>query len=711
MVNLLRRPEDADPVSGAVRFSWQVNDAACNQGQMAYQVWVVRDPLPRDWAANLVWDSGPWTPGGSWISRPESLHVPYEGPELEPGAAYWWRVRTWNGRGDLSPWSEPQRFCVAAPDASEATPRQRLIQTPQLPVAVVQPTPGITFVDFGRAAFGTLEVDLDCAEAGEVLVRLGEVRCGPFEIDREPGGTRRFREIRLPVEAGPGTYRVSIEPDPRNTQGERDSRKSAAILMPEYVGEVLPFRYCEIEGVFGMLRAEHVRRLAAWYPFDESASVFRSSNRILNDVWELCRYSMKATSFCGVHVDGDRERIPYEADAYINQLGYYCCDREYALSRFTHEFLIRNPTWPTEWVLFSVLLAWEDYAYTGDISSAARFYSDLDAKTLSALARDDGLISSADGRVTPDVLAAVHFRPEWTMRDIVDWPQGERDGYEMCAVNTVVNAFHYRALVLMGRLARALGRNDDADAYAVRAETVRDSMLRLLVDEESGLFVDGEGSRHSSLHATIFPLAFGVTPERLYPAAVEFMRRKGPCCSVYAVQFLLEALYRAGAADDALALMTATSERSWAHWIYDVDSTITLEAWDDRFKPNQDWNHAWGAAPANIIPRFLVGVRPLTPGFERILIEPQPGPLAHVEARIPTIRGPVSVVMTHESGRSIALELGIPANSTACVMLRGWARAQSEVWVDGHPRPATTRGGDLLVDPVGSGEHTVVVCV
>ena len=22
-------------------------------------------------------------------------------------------------------------------------------------------------------------------------------------------------------------------------------------------------------------------------------------------------------------------------------------------------------------------------------------------------------------------------------------------------------------------------------------------------------------------------------------------------------------------------------------------------------KPNQDWNHAWGAAPANLLPRFL----------------------------------------------------------------------------------------------------------
>ena len=48
-----------------------------------------------------------------------------------------------------------------------------------------------------------------------------------------------------------------------------------------------------------------------------------------------------------------------------------------------------------------------------------------------------------------------------------------------------------------------------------------------------------------------------------------------------------------------------------------------MEAWDDAIKPNQDWNHAWGAAPANIIPRFFCGIRPTQPGFKRFVVEPQ----------------------------------------------------------------------------------------
>lgn len=41
-------------------------------------------------------------------------------------------------------------------------------------------------------------------------------------------------------------------------------------------------------------------------------------------IWEMCKHTMKATSFGRVFVDGDRERLPYEADAYINMLGWYC---------------------------------------------------------------------------------------------------------------------------------------------------------------------------------------------------------------------------------------------------------------------------------------------------------------------------------------------------------------------------------------------------
>lgn len=43
--------------------------------------------------------------------------------------------------------------------------------------------------------------------------------------------------------------------------------------------------------------------------------------KALDELYDFCTYSIRATSFAGVYVDGDRERIPYEGDIYINMLG------------------------------------------------------------------------------------------------------------------------------------------------------------------------------------------------------------------------------------------------------------------------------------------------------------------------------------------------------------------------------------------------------
>lgn len=68
-----------------------------------------------------------------------------------------------------------------------------------------------------------------------------------------------------------------------------------------------------------------------------------------------------------------------------------------------------------------------------------------------------------------------------------------------------------------------------------------------------------------------------------------------------------------------------------------------MEAWNMKTKPNQDLNHAWGSVPLNVISRFILGVTPLTPGFGKISIAPQPGGLKKVVAKVPTAKGAVLI--------------------------------------------------------------------
>ncbi|MGI6302878.1 MAG: hypothetical protein ACOX52_17730 [Verrucomicrobiota bacterium] len=90
----------------------------------------------------------------------------------------------------------------------------------------------------------------------------------------------------------------------------------------------------------------------------------------------------------------------------------------------------------------------------------------------------------------------------------------------------------------------------------------------------------------------MLPLAFGLVPAEHRESVTAFVKSRGMACSVYAAQFLMEALYQAGEEQYALDLMRSTDERSWWNMLA-AGSTVAMEAWAMKYKPNSDWNHAW----------------------------------------------------------------------------------------------------------------------
>jgi alpha-L-rhamnosidase len=545
----------------------------------------------------------------------------------------------------------------------------------------------IYFADFGKDVYGNLKIEFSSSPpAAQLKVRLGEKLAADGTIDRKPPGSVNFREVLLSTQPGRQNYQLDIPSKPFH-------KGAASAKMPPEIGEVTPFRYAEIEGSMAPLEKSGLRQLFVHAPFGDNASSFESSDDTLNAVWNLCKHTMKATTAFGIYIDGERERIPYEADAYINELSHYACDLDPRLARHTFGYLLKHPTWPTEWSLHMPIIAAEDYLATGDIEMARDNYEQLKKKLLMDKARSDGLLRA------------------WA---IVDWPNSERDGYNDGKlspkdnrqigpeVNTVVNAFYYHALREMGLLARALKKDGDASSFEAKAKQVYESFNRTFFDPTRGVYIDGEGSTHASLHANMFALAFGLTPDERVAKVADFVQSRGMACSVYGAQYLLEALFKAGRDDYAVQLMTAKTKRSWWHMI-ELGSTMTLEAWDAAFKPNLTWNHAWGSAPANIISRYVLGVRPLEPGYKRILIAPQVDSLKWVKGKVPTAVGPV--VLNIANADAFRLEVDVPASADASISLPH--RAKGQVFMDGKAIPAKAAGRSLVVENVESGRHVL----
>lgn len=657
--------------------SWRLPEAI--PFQTSYRVLVATAPeLLKEGEAD-IWDSGEVISSQtSGVALPSGL--------LSPATVYYWTVKVNGEDGVVSSYAPADAFLTSRVWSREFS-RSPLLKTVHSPERVCRNGSDNLFVDFGKAAFGQLLLSVNSPAADTLTIHLGEAAVGD-SVNRKPGATVRYTSYKLPVKPGKATYSLTIRPDGRNAQIKPQGRDVRPVLMPDYVGEVYPFRYCEIE-TRGADVTE-VSRPTVHYKWNDAASSFVSSDSILNAVWDLCKYSIFATSFAGAYVDGDRERIPYEADALINQLSHYCVDDEYTLARYTVDYLMDNATWPTEWILQAVLLAWNDYLYTGDLALLSANYDTLKARTLTELTGENNLISTRTDRQTPDLLKRCGYYGE-RIKDIVDWPQsgalgvgkeepGEADGYDFGEYNTVVNAYHYRALCLMERIAGMLGRDEDAAFFADRSAKVLNAVNSLLLDPVKGCYRDGIGSSHYSLHASMFPMAFGMVPEQYQSSVLEHIKSRGMACSVYGSQFLLEALYEGGFDQYALELLTSRAKRSWWNMI-ENGSTITWEGWDPQFKPNLDWNHAWGSAPANIIVRKLMGVEPAAPGWSRMKVQPCPGNLASASAVVPTILGPVSLSFVNRTD-SFDMELTVPSGTIADVTLPVCSR-NAKLFVNG----------------------------
>ena len=666
--------------------------------QSAYQVLVAtRAEMLNDSLAD-VWNSGR-------CASTAASGIRMAGKPLRSNTIYYWTVRLWDEQGQASDYTQPTSFMTAG-QLDDEIARYPLVKTDALPVSQQG-----DMYDFGRAAFGQLHLTVESDQADTLTIHLGEAQADGH-VNRKPGGSLRYKALTLPVHRGVATYRLSFPPDRRNAMIKRQGQDVRPVLMPDYVGEVYPYRYCEIETRHGA-QVRQLVRPAVHYRWDEDGASFRSSDEVLNQVWYLCRYTILATSFCGVYVDGDRERIPYEADALINQLSHYYTDQDYSMARYTVDYLCKNATWPTEWILQALIMAYNDYLYTGDTLLIARDYDILRMRTLDAMQQPNGLMSTRVGQQSRELLRACGYYGR-QINDIVDWPQsgafgmgkeeaGEADGYQLKTYNTVVNAFHYEALRLMGEIAAALGRTADARLYAAKADTVCQAINSLLFDPVRGCYLDGLDTDHHSLHANMMPLAFGIVPPDRQDSVIAFVRSRGMACSVYGAQFLLDALYEAGEADYALKLLTDRGPRSWYNMLQ-VGSTMTLEAWDARYKPNLDWNHAWGTAPANIIPRRLMGVRPLSPGWSSMLIQPQLGSLEWAEAKVPTIKGPVHISV-HQSADSYLLEVSVPAGTSAVVTVPCHSRRHHAL-LDGKKCRLKVQSG-FATTTLSSGHHVL----
>lgn len=93
-------------------FSWKIAAEAKATAQTHYEIQVATSPKALQRGEADLWSSGE-------VASDESVMVPYAGEALSSRVLAYWRVRVWDNHGNVSPWSDVQRFGVGILSAEE----------------------------------------------------------------------------------------------------------------------------------------------------------------------------------------------------------------------------------------------------------------------------------------------------------------------------------------------------------------------------------------------------------------------------------------------------------------------------------------------------------------------------------------------------------------------------------------------------------------
>lgn len=491
-------------------------------------------------------------------------------------------------------------------------------------------------LDLGKEIIGSLRVRIHSAQAQRIDVAMGE--------QLEDNG-----QVRHHLACGPD-YLESWTLVAGNNDFETLQMKN--------------FRYVEITGFIGKLSQDDFDGWAIAQPFDGDEGTFSSDNVLLNREYELSKYTIEATNQ-DVYVDSQaRERKPYEGDLLVNGNTSYVLSSHYSLARHSIDYLLDDPTWPEDYKLFNVEMAWQDYLYTNDEKLLENRYDVLKEKFKRGR---DGLDNFDEkvGLVTNDGL--------------IDWPIRERDGFVEGKYNTPFNAIYYGVYKIMSHIAAVTDHPGDRVFYADRATTIKKQMIHYLYDSEQGVYYDSldenlEVNHHAAHHSSAYALCYGMyEDQKMADKLSRFVANDGKFIgSVYFIYFMLKGLIDTGHSEDALRLLTNPDNRkdqkTFAAILDNLKATIAPEAWSNYYKPNLTMSHPWGATPGLTIVQGIMGIVPLKPGFDLFRLRIQPGQLKKIEVTTPSSKGIIQAQFVAEQQQN-KISVNVPMNSKIQVEL------------------------------------------
>jgi len=505
-------------------------------------------------------------------------------------------------------------------------------------------------VDFGREVTGQVRLELDGVADGQpVDIGYDEVlddrglpntrrsyanfadryilRAGQRQLEVFDG--RGFRYLMIDVSAGCGSVAlrgVSVDERtyPVETTGQfhcPDERLEAI-----YQAGLLTARLCSLDNYVDTPSRER----AQWMDFYGEAlvSTYGTGDTAL---WRRSLYLFAQTPWTGEPIDGAMKcYAPVDENTSIR-----------------------------EYIMYYVMAVSDYVFHTGDRAVGENLLPTVE-RQFEAL---KGYCVNADGVIGPD----------WPNWKFLDWSAMDDEGTS-CGSTALYIVMHRKA----ARLARQLGRQDLAETWQAAANHTTGNFRKWFFQADEGLFVDsvydtGPGDARSQL-SNVLAIWAGCAdgdeareilrkitdPADLLPPRggdwrlrPDFVPDTGgiiPIGTPALGWFLAMVLFDLDMTDEALDYLGTR----WPEMM--VNGSLAEHFFFDKCT---SYCHAWSACPTWLLPRYVLGIRPLEPGWKKVLVAPRTGSLEWASGSVPTPAGLLEVSWSRKDGR-VQLDVNAP---------------------------------------------------
>jgi len=386
---------------------------------------------------------------------------------------------------------------------------------------------------------------------------------------------------------------------------------------------------------------DNISALYEYLPVQSRGS-FECSDSLINQIYRTSLYTLHLNTR-EFHLDGiKRDRWVWSGDAYQSYLMNFYTFFDQEVNKRTinalrgHDPVETHINTILDYSFYWMIGIYDNYFYSGDTSFVRQVYPRM--KTLMEFcigrANKNGFVEGLPG--------------DWVF---IDWAPIEKSGEV-----SFEQLLFCRSLETMAKCAELVNDRQDAERYSKLSASLKQKITDTFWSDRKEAFlhsrVNGVLSQEVTRYTNMFAILFDYVDSQKKQMIKENVILNDSVLKIttpYMKFYELAALCEINEKEKVMQFV----KDYWGGMIK-LGATTIWEAYDPAQTGDDHYAmygrpfgkslcHAWGANPVYLFGKYLLGVKPLSPGYKSYLVEPSLAGLQWIKGKVPTPDGNIEV--------------------------------------------------------------------